>query len=376
MPELNKSGTGAAARVILENDQNLACSGAWTVRGIAALPRRIGAALIPGTAAVAIDGRAVTAMDTAGAWRVNRLRLRLEAAGKQVRLQAFRKEHAALIELVADTRREIAAVSPRRKLEAFYTRGVGIFDDMVNFLAFTGETVVSFFRMIWSPRCIRWKVIINEMFEAGYKAMPIVGLLSFLMGVVIAYQGAVQLQLYGASIYVADLLGYSMLRELGPLLTAILVSGRTGSAYTAQIGTMQVTEEVSALRTIGIPPMYILVLPKVIALIIVLPLLSVFADIMAIIGGMVMANLQLGIGFNAFLNRIGEAIDFTTFMIGIGKAPVFAAIIAIVGCYQGFKVRGSAESVGRHTTISVVQAIFLVIVTDALFSILFSVLGI
>ena len=315
-------------------------------------------------------------MDTAGAWRVNRLHQRLEAAGKQVRLQAFRKEHAALIELVADTRREIPAVSPRRKLEAFYTRGVGIFDDMVSFLAFTGETVVSFFRMIWSPRRIRWKVIINEMFEAGYKAMPIVGLLSFLMGVVIAYQGAVQLQLYGASIYVADLLGYSMLRELGPLLTAILVSGRTGSAYTAQIGTMQVTEEVSALRTIGIPPMYILVLPKVIALIIVLPLLSVFADIMAIIGGMVMANLQLGIGFNAFLNRIGEAIDLTTFMIGIGKAPVFAAIIAIVGCYQGFKVRGSAESVGRHTTISVVQAIFLVIVTDALFSILFSMLGI
>ncbi len=376
MPEQTESGTRAAAAVALENDQTLACSGAWTVRGIAALPRHIGAALVPGVAAVAIDGRAVTAMDTAGAWRINQLRQRLEAAGKQVRLETFRAEHAALINLVADTRRDTPAVSSRRNVEAFYTRCVGIFQDLIGFLAFTGETVVSFVQMIWNPRSIRWTVIVNEMFEAGFKAMPIVGLLSFLMGVVIAYQGAVQLQLYGASIYVADLLGYSMLRELAPLITAILISGRTGSAYTAQIGTMQVTEEVAALRTIGIPPMHILVLPKLIALIIVLPLLSVFADIMAIFGGMVMANLQLGIGFNAFLNRLGEAIDFSTFMIGIGKAPVFAAIIAIVGCYQGFKVRGSAESVGRHTTISVVQAIFLVIVTDALFSILFSMLGI
>lgn len=376
MPELTESGTRAAAAVALENDQTLACSGAWTVHGIAALPRRIDAVMVPVAADVAIDGRAVTAMDTAGAWRINQLRQRLETVGKQVRLVAFRTEHAALIDLVADTRRDTPAVSPRRNVEAFYTRGVSIFNDLVSFLAFTGETVVSFVRMIWNPRSIRWTVIVNEMYEAGYKAMPIVGLLSFLMGVVIAYQGAVQLQLYGASIYVADLLGYSMLRELAPLITAILISGRTGSAYTAQIGTMQVTEEVAALRTIGIPPMHILVLPKLIALIIVLPLLSVFADIMAILGGMVMANLQLGIGFNAFLNRLGEAIDYSTFMIGIGKAPVFAAIIAVVGCYQGFKVRGSAESVGRHTTISVVQAIFLVIVTDALFSILFSMLGI
>ncbi|MDH3525964.1 MAG: MlaE family lipid ABC transporter permease subunit [Gammaproteobacteria bacterium] len=376
MPELTEPKPKAPARVALEHDQTLACSGAWTVRGIAALPRRIESVLVPGAAAVAIDGRAVAAMDTAGAWRINQLRQRLEAAGKKVQLEAFRTEHVALIDLVADTRRDVAAASPRRETEIFYTRWISVFHDLVSFLAFTGETVVSFVWMIASPQHIRWKVIINEMFEAGYKAMPIVGLLSFLMGVVITYQGAVQLQLYGASIYVADLLGYSMLRELAPLLTAILISGRTGSAYTAQIGTMQVTEEVAALRTLGIPPMYILVLPKLIALIIVLPLLSVFADIMAIFGGMVMANLQLGISFNAFLNRIGEAIDYSTFMIGIGKAPVFAAIIAIVGCYQGFKVRGSAESVGRHTTISVVQAIFLVIVTDALFSILFSMLGI
>jgi phospholipid/cholesterol/gamma-HCH transport system permease protein len=196
------------------------------------------------------------------------------------------------------------------------------------------------------------------------------------MGVVIAYQGAVQLKLYGANIYVADLVGYSMLRELAPLLTAILICGRTGSAYAAKIGTMKVREEIAALQTMGVPPVDLLVLPKLLSLIIVMPLLTVFADIMSVFGGMVMANAQLGIGFNAFLERLEEAIDFTTFMIGIIKAPVFAAIIAIVGCFQGFQVEGSAESVGRHTTISVVQSIFLVIIVDAMFSILFSVLGI
>jgi phospholipid/cholesterol/gamma-HCH transport system permease protein len=186
----------------------------------------------------------------------------------------------------------------------------------------------------------------------------------------------VQLKLYGANIYIADLVGYSMLRELAPLLAAILVCGRTGSAYAAQIGTMQVREEVAALQTIGIPPIELLVLPKLLALIIVMPLVSVYADILSIFGGMVMSYAQLGIGFNAFIERLEEAISLTTFMIGIGKAPVFAAIIAVVGCYQGFKVQGSAESVGRHTTISVVQSIFLVIVVDAMFSILFSVLGV
>jgi phospholipid/cholesterol/gamma-HCH transport system permease protein len=215
-----------------------------------------------------------------------------------------------------------------------------------------------------------------EIYQSGFKALPIVGLLSFLIGVVIAYQGAVQLKLYGANIYIADMIGYAMLRELAPLLAAILVCGRTGSAYAAQIGTMKVREEVAALETIGIPPMDLLVLPKLIALIIVMPLISVYADILSVFGGMVMSYVELGLSFEAFLARLEEAVTYSTFMIGIGKTPVFAAIIAIVGCYQGFKVAGSAESVGQHTTISVVQSIFLVIVTDALFSIVFSLMGI
>ena len=156
------------------------------------------------------------------------------------------------------------------------------------------------------------------------------------------------------------------------MLTAIIVAGRSGSAYAAQIGTMKVTEEIDALRTIGVGPLELLVLPKVLALVVALPLLTVYTDVMGVLGGMVMARAQLDVSFGAFLDRLDDAISLTSYLIGIGKAPVFAVIIALVGCYQGFQVGGSADSVGRQTTVSVVQSIFLVIVTDALFSIVFS----
>jgi phospholipid/cholesterol/gamma-HCH transport system permease protein len=192
------------------------------------------------------------------------------------------------------------------------------------------------------------------------------------MGIVIAYQGAAQLARFGANIYVVDLVGLSMARELSPLITAIIVAGRSGSAYAAQIGTMKVTEEIDALRTIGVGPLELLVLPKVIALTIALPLLTVYTDVMGVLGGMVMARPQLGISFGTFIERLSYAVTLSSYLIGVGKAPVFAAIIALVGCYQGFQVTGSAESVGRRTTVSVVQSIFLVILVDALFSIVFN----
>lgn len=163
-----------------------------------------------------------------------------------------------------------------------------------------------------------------------------------------------------------------MLREMGPLLTAIIVAGRSGSAFTAQIGTMQVTEEIDAMRTIGIAPMDLLVLPKIMALIIAVPLLTVYADILGVVGGMVMAKTQLGINFEDFLDRMEDAVRVSSLMVGLGKAVIFAVIVGIVGCFQGFRVSGSADSVGQQTTVSVVQAIFLVIVMDAIFSIIFS----
>jgi phospholipid/cholesterol/gamma-HCH transport system permease protein len=196
------------------------------------------------------------------------------------------------------------------------------------------------------------------------------------MGIVIAYQAAVQLRPFGADVFIVEFVGISILREIAPVITAIIVAGRSGSAYTAQIGTMEVTEEVDALRTLGIGPLDLLVVPKVLALVIALPLLTAFADVTGVFGGMVIAATQLSVNFTIFLDRFGSVISPTNYLIGVGKAPVFAFIIALIGCYQGFKVSGSAESVGRHTTVSVVQSIFFVIVFNAFFSILLSVMGI
>jgi phospholipid/cholesterol/gamma-HCH transport system permease protein len=243
-------------------------------------------------------------------------------------------------------------------------------------LAFIGEVAIATGRSLRHPARIRWARILRELVEAGHKALPIVGLLAFLLGVVIAYQGGVQLRNYGANIFVVDLVGISMLRELAPLITAIIVAGRTGSAYTAEIGTMRVTEEIDALRSLGIAPLELLVLPKLAALLIALPLLTAFADIVGVFGGMVIASMQLDIGFGTFVERFGDAVSLENYLVGMGKAPVFAAIIATVGCYQGFQVSGSAESVGRRTTLSVVQSILAVIVVDSAFSVAFSYLGI
>ena len=186
-------------------------------------------------------------------------------------------------------------------------------------LSFIGETAVALAKSILQPRRIRWRPILFNIRTAGFDALPIVGLLSFLLGVVVAYQGAGQLRQYGANIFVADLVGLSMLREFAPLMTAIIIAGRSGSAYAAQIGTMAVTEEIDAMRTIGISPQELLVLPKVIALVIALPLLTVFADALGVFGGMLMAQQQLDVGFIEFLDRFVKAVGPTAFLIGVGK---------------------------------------------------------
>lgn len=357
-------------------DDALICSGRWTVGSLAALRADMDGLAMPGSATVSVDGAAITALDSAGAWLLLHLGRRVEATGAHMKLQSFRPSWLRLLDFVSDELSDAeCSLAPRRAMP-LAERIEGIGDDLIRFLAFIGESVLSLLGAVRHPGRVRWQELFDDMWQTGVNALPIVGLLSFLMGVVIAYQGAVQLKLYGANIYIADLVGYSMLRELAPLLTAILICGRTGSAYAAKIGTMQVREEIAALQTIGIPPVDLLVLPKLLSLFLVMPLLTVYADVLAVFGGMVMSNAQLNIGFNAFIDRLKEAISYSTFMIGVGKAPVFAAIIAIVGCYQGFKVEGSAESVGRHTTISVVQSIFLVIIVDAMFSILFSLMGV
>ena len=245
--------------------------------------------------------------------------------------------------------------------------------DLINFL---GHAIVVVARTIRHPRRIRIVPLINQMEKAGLDAMPIVGLISFLIGVVLAYQGSDQLARFGAQIFTVNLVGVGVLREMGIILTAIIVAGRSGSAYTAQIGTMVVREEVDAMRTIGLDPMEMLVMPRIFALVLVMPLLAFYADIMGILGGAVMTATVLDISFETFARQLRDAVPMWSFWVGIIKAPIFGFVIGLVGCFEGFKVERSAESVGLRTTAAVVEAVFIVIVLDALFSILFSLLKI
>ncbi len=244
----------------------------------------------------------------------------------------------------------------------------------LDLLAFIGEVATVAVGTMRHPGRMRWRAVLREIEIGGHDALAIIGLTAFLLGVVVAYQGADQLKHYGANVFVVELVGYAMLREFAPLIVAIIIAGRSGSAYAAQIGTMVVNEEVDAMRTIAINPQERLVLPKAIALGVALPLLTVFADITGVFGGMVMARTQLDIGFTEFALRFGSVMQGSALLLGLGKSLVFACIIVAIGCFQGFRTAGSADSVGRQTTLAVVQAIFLVIVADAAFSVLFNVL--
>jgi phospholipid/cholesterol/gamma-HCH transport system permease protein len=351
----------------------LSCAGTWTVDSVAAMEPVLSKLSVPNKSHWWIDGSGLTMLDTAGAWLLHRTCVHLRREGAIVELRGLRPEHASLLAFLEAQEGVAVHTVPSVSLLERIGRGSvsGVLQAMA-FLAFVGESAVAIFNTVRHPRRIRGHEVLHNLQLAGFDALPIAGLLSFLMGVVIAYQGATQLLRYGANIFIADLVGLSILRELAPLMTAIIIAGRSGSAYTAQIGTMMVTEEVDALRTIGIAPMDLLVLPKLFALMLALPLLTVYADIMGVFGGMVVAKAQLGVGFNDFLDRFADAVSLSSYMVGIGKAPVFAALIALVGCFQGFQVGGSADSVGRQTTLSVVQGIFLVIVADAAFSVAFS----
>ena len=367
---------------------NLYLLGCWTAQKSSDVEEQIKKLERSDNIKIDVDCKDIEALDTVGALLI----IKLMQSGKPVhsgehskadfQLNNLTEDHQKLIDVLSDhqlktneRKNQTSALKVKDNLfEQVGKKSTAAFNNFTNVLIFTGETAVAFAKSVKQPRRFRIRPILFNIRTAGFDALPIVGLLSFLLGIVVAYQGADQLRQYGANIFVVDLVGLSMLREFAPLITAIIIAGRSGSAYAAQIGTMAVTEEIDALMTLGISPQELLVLPKVIALIIVLPLLTMFADILGVFGGMIMASQQLGVGFVEFLDRFAKAVSPTAFMIGIGKAPVFAAIIAMVGCYQGFKTKGGADSVGRQTTRSVVQSIFLVIVADAIFSVAFSAL--
>jgi phospholipid/cholesterol/gamma-HCH transport system permease protein len=313
-------------------------------------------------------------MDTGGAVVLHRLVMQLRHDGRQVSLDGLRPEFAEILAMVSSNWNRIGL--PATTIPGWAEQVDQAFSkwttQAVSALGFIGESTIGIWRSLKAPSGIRWRALLRSLELDGFNALPITGLLSFLIGVVIAYQGAEQLRKFGTNIFVVDLVGISLLREISPLIVAILIAGRSGSAYAAEIGTMKVTEELDAVQTLGLSPIQLLVLPRVLALVVALPLLTVYADGLGVFGGMLIASNQLNVSFTEFVDRFEEAVALRHFLIGIGKAPFFAFIIALVGCYQGFQIRGGVDDVGRHTTTSVVQSIFLVIVFDAWCSILLS----
>ena len=362
------------AQASIENIDNVIhCQGRWTLPNLADLERQIKALQWPDVGALTYDASRVTAMDTGGAVLLQETITDGRHRGQQLALRGLQQEFTKLLQMTGFEAKAKATVSFASRSGWIERLGQSVWHQLesgIRGLAFLGESTVAFLHAVRHPRSIRWRSLLRALHMDGVNALPITGLLTFLIGVVIAYQGAEQLKKFGTNIYIVDLVGISLLRELAPLIVAILIAGRSGSAYAAEIGTMKVTEELDAVRTLGISPMSLLVLPRTLALVIALPLLTVYADVLGVFGGMLIASGQLNVSFTEFVSRFEEAVAVRHFLIGIGKAPFFAVIIALVGCYQGFQIRGGVDDVGRHTTISVVQGIFLVIVFDAICSIL------
>ncbi len=361
----------------------LRAEGDWLVATAAELDGRLRALALPQGRRVTLDLAGIERLDTAGAWLVLRTEHDLAARGNAVELRNLRASFNPLIDQVRGrgTGPPLPHPVPSHHTLLGFVARIGevtlrLMRRGYAILGFFGLVMITLAQLVRHPRRLRLTATIVQMEHTGLNATPIVGLLSFLIGVVFAYQGADQLRRFGAEIYTVNLLGIAILRELGVLLTAIIVAGRSGSAFTAQIGTMQVNEEIDALRTLGLDPIEVLVMPRVLGLVLTLPLLVIYADFLGMLGGCLMSWATLGISIPTFMDQLHSAIGQWTFWVGVIKAPFFAAIIALVGCYEGFNVERSADSVGRLTTQSVVESIFIVIVADAAFSIMFSLLRI
>jgi phospholipid/cholesterol/gamma-HCH transport system permease protein len=359
----------------------LTLHGRWTTMHIGAVDGALRDLELPASGDIEINLSDVEALDTAGAWLVHRTELAWADRGATVTLQGIGPGQVHLLESVRANDEHCpdppetgsAFVAMVERVGRATVDGARESRDLVNFL---GHSIIVLGRSLRHPGKVRMTSLVSHIEQAGLNALPIVGLISFLIGIVLAFQGAEQLSKFGAQIFTVNIVAQGVLREMGVLLTAIMLAGRSGSAFTAQIGTMNVREEIDAMRTIGLDPMEVLVLPRLWALVICLPLLTFFANIMGLLGGAIMATVVLDLTFFQFVRQLSSAVTLWTFWIGLIKAPIFGFIIGLVGCYEGMRVSGSAESVGRMTTRAVVEAIFLVIVLDAMFSILFAVLGV
>jgi phospholipid/cholesterol/gamma-HCH transport system permease protein len=370
----------AAAKVRVTRDgQGWVLSGSVTVRNLSDAASAL--RQIEGSGDIELDLSQLESLDTAGAYALQKQRQKLAAVGAALQFVNLRADHQSLIDRVEAAMPKPESVPAARisvidlleKLGRTVT-GAGRF--LIDLVAMLGLFLARLGYLLRHPSEFRVTALVHHCDQVGWKAVPIVALMGFLIGVVLAFQGSVQLRQFGAEIFVVDLIAISILRELGILLTAIIVAGRTASSFTAAIGSMKMREEIDAMRTLAIDPATALFVPRILALLITLPILGAIANVMGLFGGAMMAWIELGISPGMFLTRLLEDTSVDHVLVGFVKAPVFAMIIGVIGCHAGMQVGGNAESLGAQTSAAVVRAIFMVIVADALFSVFFAIMGI
>ena len=370
-------------REVVDANTIFRLTGNWTTASLALLEdevRHIVAAASSITSPLKIDASEIESIDTNGAWLLSQFVQAFEQHGVAIQRIGLNDEHLSLFGHIHRVQPSLQTPRQLMGLSIFAERlGQTVLDGIQNglgFVSFLGLTIVKMLWALTQPRRFRFTSFVHHLGRTGIDSLPIVAMLAFLIGVVLAYMSGEQLKNFGVESYTVDLVAASILREMGILITAIIIAGRSGSAFTAQIGTMKVNQEIDAMNTIGLDPVEFLVLPRVAALIISLPLLTFFANVMGLFGGAVIAVAVLDMSIPEFIVQLKSAVNLNDFLVGVAKAPFFGFIIALVGCYEGFRVSSSAESVGLQTTRSVVESIALVIVLDTMFVVFFSVVGI
>ncbi len=350
-------------------------SGAWTVANVEILEKLCEGA--PGRRIGTIDLRGVTALDTIGAWLLEKLARRFSTPSSKASFVAVPEAYAGLMqELEGVNRRKPAAKPSGNAVLDFLERiGRGLATETASFLQMLGACGIAVLGVLRHPRSFRLTSLVYQLYKVGWQAIPIIVLITFLIVAIIAQQGFFHFRKFGAESYTVDMVGILVLRELGVLIVSIMVAGRSGSAYTAELGSMKMREEIDALSTMGLDPVEVLILPRVAALMIALPILTFIGSMAGLYGGGVVAQFYGDMAPSIYLERLRDAVSLTTFKVGILKAPFMAMVIGIVACSEGLRVAGSAESLGRQTTTSVVKSIFLVIVLDGLFAIFFASIG-
>lgn len=355
----------------------LRLSDRWTVQRLADIEQALHTLPLTGIKHLQVDCAALEQSDLSAMWLLRSTLRRCEQAGVRLSFTAGMPEHFAFLDelqihpLSPHAAHEAELIWPEQVVASFGRHAVDLGQHALGHLDHFGRIVHTYLRAWRHPRRMHLPSIVRHAYEAGIQALPIVAMIAFFVAVIIAYIGASQLQGFGAGIYTVDLITVGVLRELGVLLTAVIVAGRSGSAFAAEIGVMQLNDEVDALKSLGMDPIEVLVVPRVLGLIIALPLLTIVADAMGMAGGALLSNWLLDISIPQFIARVQEALAPTTFWAGIIKAPVFAVLIAMIGTYRGMQVRGSSRELGRLTTAAVVESIFMVIFANAIFAVIF-----